>query len=493
VPTCEASFSGSDLFMPSVGRGEGNLGSMWYTTVWLYNPGASTADVTVSLLRKDQANLTPEQQIVVVPAGSTMVLDDALLELFGLESVNGALRFQCETPILAGARIYNQPGETIRESQGQLMPGMPAHLAIGPGESTDIPGVLQPADGSFRCSFGMVETSGALVQVRVTLRDGDGIALASRVYTLSPYSAFQRSLSSLSSGISVEIGRLHLEVVGGSGSVLAFASAVANGTVSQDPTTLEMSLEPSSSPGSGITGVVAGPGLLGGGSSGDVTLQVKAGSGIAVSADGVSIKPSSINAGHVASGELMLGTEVDGTILRDIVTLEAGEGVTLEASESTVTISAPETWERIERTITETVTPGEAGEWVWGDDLLQLPGEGRWRVGYRVLIQMQNLGTGVVSSPVNVALINLTDHRSLVRRSLSVVGLQVGVGGSQLLTVDGEAVIDVSRATSLAIAGRTSSTSLRLTIHPDDVNVSSSLDDPDSTSFLYAERLPSGS
>ena len=96
-----------------------------------------------------------------------------------------------------------------------------------------------------------------------------------------------------------------VRVSGGSGKVLAFGSLVANG--SDDPSTIEMLcpqslLAENSSGGGDITAVFAGNGLTGGGSSGEVTLNVGAGAGIQVDADTVGLADGGVSTAKLADG-----------------------------------------------------------------------------------------------------------------------------------------------------------------------------------------------
>lgn len=492
APPAAASFPDGELYIPAIGRGPGAAESQWYTTVWIYNPGDDVRDVTVSLLLRAESNAAPDQQQISVAAGATLLFPDVVAELFGLDSTAGALRLTSDGPIVAGARVYNQPGDTVRESQGQLMSALPGRLAIRAGESSDIPAVAQPSDGTFRSNFGLVETAGATADVLVTLYDADGVELATRRLSVGPYGALQRPLTSLGAAAEVTVGRLRIAVDGGDGAVLAYASAVANGTRSQDPTTLEMNFDAAaiSSP-AGVTSVVAGAGLSGGG-TGDVALAVRPGDGIAASADGVAIQPGGIRADHVAAGELVLGAKVGNTVLHDVVTLAAGDGVALSTTGNTVTITAqPAAADRIEVPVTGSIAATSAGSWVAGSDRLQLPAAGRWRVGYRVVARVQNFGVGTTSDPVTIALFDLGHGQQLIRGTLSVVGLQVGIGVTNraMLTVAGESVIEFDAATDLVLAGRTSNSTVALTVLPHDVDLSPGLAAPDATSILYAEAL----
>ncbi|MEN8165777.1 MAG: hypothetical protein ABFS37_16730, partial [Acidobacteriota bacterium] len=45
VPAAFAGFGGTDVYLPSVGRGPGASGSDWFTTVWVNNPTGSVGNV----------------------------------------------------------------------------------------------------------------------------------------------------------------------------------------------------------------------------------------------------------------------------------------------------------------------------------------------------------------------------------------------------------------------------------------------------------------
>lgn len=485
-----ASFTGSDVFLPSVGRGAGAAGSFWYTTAWIHNPGEDQANVTISLLMRNQANPSPDQQYITVPAGTSLTFEDAIQDLFGLDSAVGALRIQADQSVAVGSRIYNQTGDAINESQGQLLAGIPSDFSTASGEAVEIPGIQQPADDSFRCNFGLVETSGENIQVSVALLDGDGNELATKQYTLGPYAAMQRSVASMAPGSSVEGGILRVEVIGGAGGVLAYASAVANGTVSQDPTTLEMTLEqPTGSTGHEITEITAGPGLIGGGTEGVITLAVQAGEGIEVSSSGVAIADGGITADKIATGEVVLGAQVGDDVLKDVVAFEGGTNIEVEADGNTITFSAfLSPLERTEVPITQTTIASTAGEWNTTNDELTLPSAGTWRVGYRVLAEVNNSGYGTTSDPVTVALYDTT-NQAIVRSTLSVLGLQIDLNTSAFSTVSGDSIITVDQPTTFRLAARTSSSLLRVTLHPHDVDLSNAFGSPDSASFMFSDKL----
>jgi len=210
------------------------------------------------------------------------------------------------------------------DSVGLYSAGIPATFAIGAGESTEIIGGYQtrpPDRSTFRGNFGLVEVTGSgTCSVRVRALDSSGAAVATQTYTVRQWEQVQLSVKTAFPSLSSKNFRLRVRVLSGSGRVIAFASNTANG--SQDSYLLEMEYRPElladSLTDGTISGVTAGDGLTGGGSSGTVSLHVGQGAGISVGADAVSLANGGVTKNKLAASggtnDQVLGT--DGTSLR---------------------------------------------------------------------------------------------------------------------------------------------------------------------------------
>ncbi|MGV8040451.1 MAG: hypothetical protein AB2L07_10350 [Thermoanaerobaculaceae bacterium] len=290
-----AGFTGTDLYLPSVGAKPGVPPAVWYTTVWAHNPTTTQANVTFYLLER-QANLAPRTFTDTIPAGDTKRYDNAVKTMFGVETF-GAIRVTANVKLLAGARIYSQSG-TLDDSVGQYFAGLPAAFSIGAGQSTELTGVWQTqpaADSTFRYNFGFVETTGTgTCQVRVSLKDATGATVESKTYTVRQWEQLQKGFKDEFPTRSTDNARLTVEVLSGSGRILAFGSSVANG--SQDPSTVEMAFREE---------------LLGGGSGGLAEVAHDA----TLTGNGTVASPLGIAPGGVTKSKLAASGGTDGQVL----------------------------------------------------------------------------------------------------------------------------------------------------------------------------------
>ena len=274
-----AGFPATDSYLLSVGRGPGLLGSEWYTTIWAHNPNGTDATVRFSFLARNQDNSSPLVFDDTIPAGAVRKYNDVVFTMFGVEEF-GAIRVVSDLPLVVASRVYSQPEEGEAASVGQLLPGVPAAFAIGRGERTNLLGVRQhspPDSWDFRYNYGVVETAGAAATVKISAYHQNNGFMSDKTVTLRPYEAKQWNVSDLVAGGTAWNWRLEIEVVDGSGRVIAFGSGIANS--SNDPSTFEMQYSDSLLAG-GLALPFVGSASEEGGAVFDVTNTAASGTGV---------------------------------------------------------------------------------------------------------------------------------------------------------------------------------------------------------------------
>lgn len=249
-----AGFAGTELYIPFISRAPGALGSLWYSTVWIYNPNAETVSVDLYALERQANNTTVTPVSVLIGPGETKMFENIVESLFGKTNWNGALRIKCTSKVIASARIFAKASTTAPANQtfGQDFAAAPASFAIGLNESTVVLGGYQTipdASSLARFNMGAVETTGHQATVRWTLYDSLGVEKDHYDKVVPAYSQTQgrwvdyfnhppAAIPSLTNG------RLIAKVISGTGKVIVYGSLVTNDTAGnppvQDPTTFEM-------------------------------------------------------------------------------------------------------------------------------------------------------------------------------------------------------------------------------------------------------------
>lgn len=347
-----AGFSGTDLFLPAVGRVSGSGGSEFYTTLWVTNPSTSdSVTITLRFLRSGVPNVSPPSATYTLRPGESRVFENVTETVFASPGVLGALRVVSSADVLVAARIYNQPaGAPLRNTQGLFFSGVPATLALRTGDSAVIQGVSQGED--FRYNFFAVETTGQPATLRMKIHDANGTLLAQKDYALGAFQQMLAGVADIQPGFMTSNATLEASVISGPGQVIVAGSQTAN--ASQDGSGFEMAFRPitTSNPftlnglsgnvtlaagpnvsitpsgttlrisaAGSISGVTAAGGLTGGGTGGNVTVGIASGG---------------VTSDKIAAGQVV--KSING--LTDSVTLAAGSNITLSPSGGTLTISS---------------------------------------------------------------------------------------------------------------------------------------------------------
>lgn len=238
VPTFALS-PGTDVFVPANARV-----ANWRTDLIIYNPGDSTASVTLYLLERDETNLIadiPAGHIAnyTITPGETADLQDVINSIFLESTWAGAFRVISDQSVVVTTRVYNyQSGVTF----GQGYEGFPKEMATQAGDSTDIVGVVE--NDSFRTNFIMIDVQGdtkaASSKVNLTLLDDQGSVLGTATRLIDAYEPYLKRVNHSqlfgSAADDLDYGTIHCEVE--RGAVIFSASKVDNDAATGDPTTL---------------------------------------------------------------------------------------------------------------------------------------------------------------------------------------------------------------------------------------------------------------
>jgi len=128
---------GETLLIPASAHAGGALGTRWRTDLVLTATDGVNATVAIALLPRNQANLEPEELLIGIGGGQSLVLEDVLDELFDFNGA-AALRITCEFgTVIVTSRTYNLEGtlgSPDARTFGQFVPALSDDDAIISGD-----------------------------------------------------------------------------------------------------------------------------------------------------------------------------------------------------------------------------------------------------------------------------------------------------------------------------------------------------------------------
>lgn len=208
--------------IPVVARSPGVGGTVWRSDVQLLGFGSESSSLLLELrLTGDPDGEVLSRELMLEP-GRVVVLEDVLLEVFGIDQGVGSLRLVSNspsTPFLADSRTFNR---TNAGTYGQRIAAVTEGLT---GQSTIV--AVDGADG-IRSNLILCEVSGHSLWIEASLSDSINHKLGSSVTVhLEPHRAVQINDVFASFGAAPERNcRIDLRPLTGEGSYAALVSAI---------------------------------------------------------------------------------------------------------------------------------------------------------------------------------------------------------------------------------------------------------------------------
>jgi hypothetical protein len=206
--------------------------SRWSADLYINNPGATGVTVEVWWLNRDPSITNPAPESYSVGADETLILDDVLLNEFGLGRAEGAFRITTTGgEVTANLIVFTGAGGESG-TYGSGFEGIPASSATSSGESTTLSGMVL-TDDFYTNLFALSGVNG--VTMDVDLLDPNGTLLDTQQVVLSAYAPWFSSVENLWDVASFANGTALVRV--SAGSMVMLGSKVDR--TSRDPTTVE--------------------------------------------------------------------------------------------------------------------------------------------------------------------------------------------------------------------------------------------------------------
>ncbi len=226
-----------DLLVPAVASLPGVESARWRSELILTETAGTASTCRIDLLERGRENSNPTSVVRELDPGATLVIADAVGDLFGIERA-GAMRIACSPATVAGASRTFTTVDAGSYGQGVAVGGL--EEAIHSFEAAVLSALIESPDpdAGRRSNLGLVSLCRQPMTVDVDFLGTGGEVIVSRSYDLRPFEAMQRNR--VLAGVGADDGEpvtLALTSATPGCVFAAWASLVDNGT--DDPVFLQ--------------------------------------------------------------------------------------------------------------------------------------------------------------------------------------------------------------------------------------------------------------
>ncbi|HSP15635.1 MAG TPA: putative Ig domain-containing protein [Thermoanaerobaculia bacterium] len=248
APDTKASPPPDSLIIPAVAHAAGANQSQFQSDVRLANLSSQAQSYLINFTpTATDGTQTGTTTTIQVDPGQTAALDDLLSSFFGTAADGSAAGMLEIRPIattssssifsavpnsalasIASSRTYNV---TSQGTFGQFIPAVPFSQFVGKGSILSLQQIAQSS--AYRTNFGLLEASGEPATVVLHVYDKSGNLLADIPESLLPSEHLALNGLLSANNITLDDGRVEVEVTSSTGKVSAYASVLDN--LSNDP------------------------------------------------------------------------------------------------------------------------------------------------------------------------------------------------------------------------------------------------------------------
>lgn len=296
---------GASLVLPGLANGSGRNGARFETELFVTNLSSAEAGVRFGLVPGGgAAPVAVERRL---RANETLLLPNALQDLWGLEESYGTLTIDCASPLAVTGATRN-----VASTAGTYGVGLPPRAPLAPGTTGQAAWLSHTgSSGSGTRANLTVALLEAGTAATLEVRDASGALLGSRLLSSPVPTTWQGTVEELTAGRGVDPGSATLRVLAGhaTGLVSVVDNATGDGVLSTFET------RPSGETDLLVNGAASGPGALGTRWTTSLRLLNPGGTALLVAVDVVGVTPAparwrierTVPAGGVVALEDVLG------------------------------------------------------------------------------------------------------------------------------------------------------------------------------------------